>query len=156
MSKGIDSPTVETLNRWFEAILYFEEQVEKLNLEQLDYLERYLLQVNRKKRASLIEGLNSKDLEKLKKIKDEIFIENIEECQSQIIDALEVNAVAVNELNTQLIELKKSDSQSITDWLDEYDFNLDILLADEIIGDKQFREICDLFNLDEDIIIVLE
>jgi hypothetical protein len=53
MSKGIDSPTVEILNRWFEAILYFEEQVEKLNLVQLDYLERYLLQVNRKKRANL-------------------------------------------------------------------------------------------------------
>ncbi len=156
MSKGIDSPTIEVLNRWFEAILYFEEQVEKLNLEQLDYLERYLLQVNRKKRANLIESIDIKDLDKLKKVKDVVFKENIKECESQIIDALEVSAEVVNELNTQLIKLKRYDSFNISDWLDEYDFNLDILLVDDIIGDKQFREICDLFNLDEDVITVLE
>lgn len=156
MSKGIDSPTVETLNRWFEACLYFEEQVEKLDLEQLDYLERYLLQVNRKERERLIESLELKDLENLKIIKDEIFKENIEDYEFQIIDALEVSAEAVNELNTQLIELKKYDSLSISDWLDEYNFNLDILLVDEIIGDEKFREICDLFNIDEDVITVLE
>ncbi len=112
--------------------------------------------MNRKKRASLIEGLEFKDLEKLKVIKDEVFKENIEECESQIIDALEVSAEAVNELNSKLIELKEHDLLSISDWLDEYDFNLDILLVDDIIGDKQFREICDLFNLDEDVITVLE
>lgn len=115
-----------------------------------------MLQVNRKQRERLIDNLTNKDLEKLRAIKDEVFKENIEECESQIIDALEVSAEAVNELNSQLKELKKYDSLSILDWLDEYDFNLDILLVNEIIGDKQFREICDFYELDEDVLIVLE
>ena len=156
MSKGINSPTVKTLNEWFEAILYFEEQVEKLNLKELDYLERYLLQVNRNERVNLIENLKIKDLEKLNIIKDEVFKENIEECEHQIIETLEVSAEAVNELNSKLKELKKYDSLSFLDWLEEYDFNLDVLLIDEIIDDPRFRKICDLFSIDRDEIVVLK
>ena len=151
MIEGTNAPSDEVLHKWFHDINRFPEQVNNLDKEQLNYLNRYLPMVNNEERKMFHHHMSDALLAKVKKVRDEELKLHIKE-NNRIIDKelYEDYNLTREYLDDQINEMQYFLDMGIFVWFGRYNSTMDAPGMCDVVLELENQELTDMYFKDRD------